>query len=146
MQNPGDNELVEILRTTRTIAVVGASANPDKPAHSIPAYLHSQGYTVIPVNPAGGTLVGRSVVAPLGEVEEPIDVVEVFRPPREAPDIARQAIAAGAAVLWLQAGIVSEEAARIASEAGLTVVMDMCMGATHRRLAGRLTGDGDPVG
>ncbi len=133
-----DDQLIEIYRTTRTIAVVGASANTEKPAHSIPAYLQSQGYRIIPVNRAGGEILGEQAATSLDEITGPIDVVDVFRPPREVPAIARQAVKAGAKVLWLQAGIVSEEAARIAEEAGLAVVMDTCMGATHRRLADRI--------
>jgi predicted CoA-binding protein len=130
-----DQALVEIFRSTRTIAVVGASADPTKPANSIPAYLQAQGFEVIPVNPSGGEILGVPAVSTLTEIEGPVDVVDVFRPPEEVPQIARDAVAIGARVLWLQAGIVSEEAAAIARQAGLTVVMDTCMGATHRRLA-----------
>jgi hypothetical protein len=130
-----DQALVEIYRATRTIAVVGASADPSKLAHSVPAYLQIQGFDVIPVNPSAGEILGVSAVTTLAEIERPVDVVDVFRPSAEAPGIAREAVAIGARVLWLQAGIVSEEAAAIARQAGLTVVMDTCMGATHRRLA-----------
>jgi len=130
-----DQALVEIYRATRTIAVVGASADPSKPSNSIPAYLQAQGFEVIPVNPSAGEILGVPAVATLTDIEGPVDVVDVFRPPAEAPQIARDAVAIGARVLWLQAGIVSEEAAAIARQAGLTVVMDTCMGATHRRLA-----------
>lgn len=130
-----DQALVEIYQATRTIAVVGASADPSKPANSIPAYLQAQGFEVIPVNPSAGEILGVPAVATLTEIKGPVDVVDVFRPPAEVPQIARDAVAIGARVLWLQAGIVSEEAAAIARQAGLTVVMDTCMGATHRRLA-----------
>ncbi len=133
-QEPSEQGLRQIYADTRTIAVVGASADPDKAAHHIPEYLQSQGYRIVPVNPRGGRLLGELVVTSLGEVSEPIDVVEVFRPSKETPAIAREAVAAGAKVLWLQEGIASEEAADIASQGGLTVVMDRCMGATHRAL------------
>ena len=133
-QEPSEQGLRQIYADTRTIAVVGASADPDKAAHYIPEYLQSQGYRIVPVNPRGGRLLGELVVTSLGEVSEPIDVVEVFRPSKETPAIAREAVAAGAKVLWLQEGIASEEAADIASQGGLTVVMDRCMGATHRAL------------
>lgn len=129
-----DQALVEIYLATRTIAVVGASADPSKPANSIP-YLQAQGFEVIPVNPSAGEILGVPAVATLTEIDGPVDVVDVFRPPAEVPRIARDAVAIGARVLWLQAGIVSEEAAAIARQAGLAVVMDTCMGATHRRLA-----------
>ena len=130
-----DQALVEIYRATRTIAVVGASADPSKLANSIPAYLQTQGFDVIPVNPSAGEILGVPAVATLSEIEGPVDVVDVFRPRAEVPQIARDAVAIGARVLWLQVGIVSEEAAAIARQAGLTVVMDTCIGATHRRLA-----------
>jgi predicted CoA-binding protein len=133
--NPADDQLIEIYRSTRTIAVVGASSDPAKAGHRIPAYLQSNGYRIIPVNPSGGEIFGETVVASLGAITESIDVVDVFRPAEEAPGIAREAVRLGARVLWLQEGISSDEAAAIASEAGITVVMDLCMGATHRRLA-----------
>ena len=129
-----DDELREIYAETKTIAVVGASDNPRKPAHTIPRYLQRQGYRIIPVNPKGGEILGQKVYGSLQEIEEPIDVVDVFRPSEETPDVARSAVEAGAKVLWLQEGISSEEAERIASEGGLKVVMDRCMGATHARL------------
>jgi uncharacterized protein len=126
--------LTRIYRETRTIAVVGASADEQKAGYHIPEYLQSQGYRIRPVNPRGGTLLGEPVAASLADVDGPIDVVDVFRPSAEAVDIARQAIDVGATVLWLQIGVVDEEARRLAEGAGLTVVMDRCMGATHREL------------
>jgi uncharacterized protein len=127
-------QLTAIYRDTRTIAVVGASADETKAAHRIPAYLQQQGYRIRPVNPRGGELFGEPVATSLTEVDGPVDVVDVFRPAAEAADIARQAVAIGAKVLWLQLGIADEEARRIAEDAGLTVVMDRCIGATHREL------------
>lgn len=129
-----DEGLREILEAARTIAVVGASGSPQKDAHEIPAYLQDQGYRVVPVNPAHDEVLGRDAADGLRELEEHIDVVDVFRPADEAPAIARAAVAIGADVLWLQLGVVSDEAARSAEDGGLTVVMDRCMGATHRRL------------
>lgn len=129
-----DQELAEIYRATRTIAVVGASADEAKHAHSIPAYLQSQGFRIIPVNPTADAIFGEPAVGSLAEIAEQVDVVDVFRPAREAPAVARAAVAVGARVLWLQLGIKSDEAALIAREGGLTVVMDTCMGATHKRL------------
>lgn len=126
--------LLRIYAETKTIAVVGASADPSKPAHQIPRFLQRQGYRILPVNPRGGELLGEAVAHSLAEVDGPVDVVDVFRPAAEAPEIAREAIAIGAKVLWLQLGIESQEAKRLAEAAGLTVVMNRCMGATHGEL------------
>ena len=126
-----EREQLRIYAESRTIAVVGASVDEMKAAHRIPRYLQAQGYRIVPINPRGGQLFGERVFHSVAEVDVPIDVVDVFRPAGEAPEIARQAIAIGAKVLWLQLGIVSEEARQIAEAAGLTVVMNRCMGATH---------------
>lgn len=127
-------KLLGIYANTKTIAVVGASGDATKAGHRIPAYLQSQGYRIVPVNPRGGELFGEPVYTSLAEIETPVDVVDVFRPAEEAPEIARQAVEIGAKVLWLQIGIVSAEAREIAEAAGLTVIMDRCMGATHAEL------------
>jgi predicted CoA-binding protein len=132
--NPPDDELRVIYEDVSVIAVVGASENPKKAAFSIPRFLQSLGYRIVPVNPKGGEILGERAYPSLDDVDVPIDVVDVFRPAPETPDIARQAVKAGARVLWLQEGIVSDEAARIARDGGLTAVMGVCMGATARRL------------
>jgi predicted CoA-binding protein len=137
-----DDGLKGIYEETKTIAVVGASASEDKPAHTIPRYLKREGYRVIPVNPRGGEIIGEKVHERLTDIEEPIDVVDVFRPSDETPDVARDAVKAGAKVLWLQEGISSDESERIASEGGLKVVMDLCMGATPHRLIRMQEGPG----
>jgi predicted CoA-binding protein len=134
MDAPLQERLLRIYAETKTIAVVGASADPSKPAHRIPRYLQGQGYRIRPVNPRGGEILGEPVARSLAEVDGPVDVVEVFRPAEEAPRIAREAVEAGAKVLWLQTGISSEEARRVAEAAGLTVVMDRCMGEAHGEL------------
>lgn len=126
--------LLDIYANTRTIAVVGASTKEDRPAHYIPAYLASQGFRVIPVSPRPGTLFGETVVPSLKDVKVPIDVVEVFRPPDEAETVAREAVAAGAKVLWFQPGTDSPAGVRVAAEAGLQVVTGRCMGVTHGEL------------
>lgn len=131
---PNDEQLAEIYRSIETIAVVGASTDGAKPAHRIPAYLKEQGYRIIPVNPSADEIFGEPTVAALSDIGGPVDVVNVFRRSEATPPIAAEAVSIGAGVLWLQAGIASDEAAEIASAAGLTVVMDTCMGATHRRL------------
>jgi predicted CoA-binding protein len=126
--------LLAIYRDAKTIAVVGASSDEAKAAHRIPRYLQSQGYRIVPVNPHGGELFGERVYRSLDEVDVPIDVVDVFRPVGETPDIARAAVRIGARVLWLQLGIASDEAREIGEAGRLTVIMDRCMGATHRWL------------
>jgi predicted CoA-binding protein len=118
----------EILERSRTVAVVGASTDESKPAHTVPANLQRAGFNVLPVNPSGKEILGRPAFKSLSEIEEPVDVVQVFRPAQEAPEIAREAVAIGAKVLWLQLGIVSDEARRIAEEGGLDYVEDRCMG------------------
>jgi len=127
-------KLLEIYNATRTIAVVGASSAEEKPSHLIPLYLQSQGYRILPVNPHGGELFGEVVYRSLAEIPVPVDVIDVFRPAQETPEVAREAVRIGAKVLWLQLGIESEEARKIAEEAGLTVIMNQCMGAMHGAL------------
>lgn len=134
-RHPSVDELREIYRAAKTIAAVGASSDPSKAPHRIPGYLAQQGFKVIAVSPRGGELFGERVRGSLVDIDEPVDVVDVFRPAKEAPGIAEQAAAIGARVLWLQEGIVSNEAAAIARDAGMTIVMDLCMGTTHARLA-----------
>ncbi len=133
-ENLSDEELRRIYQESRTIAVVGASTSPDKPAHFVPKYLQEQGFRVIPVNPGAQEILGEQAYPSLEEIDAPVDVVDVFRPAEEAPDIALQAVNAGAKVLWLQEGVVSEEAAHVARDAGLLVVVDRCIGRTHGAL------------
>lgn len=127
-------KLLEIYHATRTIAVVGASSAEEKPSHLIPLYLQSQGYRILPVNPHTDELFGEVVYRSLAEIPVPVDVVDVFRPVPETPEIAREAVKIGAKVIWLQLGIESEEAQQIAEAAGLTVIMNQCMGAMHGAL------------
>ena len=129
-------DLLRVYREARTIAVVGASDNPEKPAHGIPAYLQSRGYRIIPVNPRGGEIFGESAVGSLAEVGERVDVVDVFRPPVEAEAVARHAIEIeiGAKVLWFQPGTHTEKAVELARAAGLEVFFEICLGATHGQL------------
>ncbi len=128
------DELRSLYRSTRTIAVVGASTKEDRPAHYVPAYLASQGYRVIGVSPRGGELFGERVRASLEEIDGPIDVVDVFRPADEGPAIARAAARIGARAIWFQPGTESPEASAVAAEAGLEVVTRLCMGVTHGTL------------
>ncbi|HZD11801.1 MAG TPA: CoA-binding protein [Candidatus Binatia bacterium] len=129
-----DATLKKILETTRTIAVVGMSSDPKKPAHTVPLYLRDQGYEIMPVNPRGGWLVGLRVYRDLLSLPKVPDVVLIFRPSSEVPDIVEQAIQIAARVIWMNLGIRHEEAAARAHAAGLDVVMDACMRTAHKRL------------
>lgn len=131
---PPLDELRRIYAESKTIAVVGASPDPEKRAHVVPAYLQEQGYRIIPVNPKHEEVLGEKAYPTLLDIPEHIDVVDVFRPADEAPGIAENAAAIDADVLWLQVGIVSEEAGEIAAESGMTFVMDHCMGMMHAKL------------
>jgi len=128
---PSRDDLLSIFAQPKTIAVVGASSTVGKPGHDIPRYLQSQGYRIVPVNPRGGEILGELAFESLRDVDVPIDVVEVFRPPEEALAVARDAIAVGAKVLWFQKGTDSDEGVAAASDAGLMVVRKRCMGVTH---------------
>ena len=123
-----------ILENATTIATVGASKDPRKAAGGVPRDLQESGFRVIPVNPNATELFGEEAYPSLLEIIEPVDVVQVFRPSEEAPEIARQAVKIGAKVLWLQLGITSPEARRIAEDAGLVYVEDRCMSVESRRL------------
>ena len=124
----------EILRDTKTIAVVGASPRPDRPSHGVMRYLMEAGYRCIPVRPRDSDeVLGVPCVASLAEIEEPIDLVDVFRRPEFCADVAREAAAVGAKALWLQLGIVSAEARAIAEGAGLDYVENACTAVVHAR-------------
>ena len=132
-----DTVMKEILLSARTIASVGLSSNPQKESYGIAFYLKDQGYRIIPVNPTAAEVFGEKSYPDLESVPEKIDVVQVFRKPEDVPPVVDEAIKVGAKVVWMQEGIVNEGAAQKAREAGLQVVMDACMRATHRRLIGR---------
>jgi predicted CoA-binding protein len=132
--NPSDEELRTLLTNARTIAMVGASSNPDKTSHGIMQKLQHAGYKVIPVNPRETEVLGERAYASLSDITVPIDIVDVFRRAEDTPPIADEAAKIGAKALWLQTGISNDDAAARAKAAGLTVVMDTCIGATHFRL------------
>ena len=129
-----DTELRALLEGATTIAVVGASTNPDKAANHIPEVLLRAGYTMIPVHPTAEEILGQTAYSSLADVPVPIDIVDVFRPPAEAAGIAEQAVAVGAKAVWLQAGITSEGAAAVARHSGVAFVEDLCIGETSKRL------------
>ncbi len=117
----------KILKDSRVVAIVGYSANEEKGAHYVPKFLKEHGYQIIPINPSLTEGLGEKVYPSLKDIPFPVDVVDCFRRPEALPEIAREAVSIGAKVLWMQKGIESEEAAKIASDAGLKVVSDRCM-------------------
>ena len=132
--NPSDLELKQLLTDATTIAIVGASSNPDKASYGIMQKLQKAGYRVIPVNPRETDVLGERAYPSLVDVPERIDIVDVFRRAEDTPAIADEAVKIGAKAFWLQTGIASEDAAARAAAGGLTVVMNACIGATHNRL------------
>ena len=139
-----DSFIKSILRSVKTIAMVGASGNSIRPSYFAMMYLLSKGYKIIPVNPslAGKEILGQTVYAALKDVPPPVDMVDIFREARYAPQIARETVAEkdrlGVRVLWMQLGVVSEEAAAIAADDGLAVVMDRCPKIEHGRFSGEM--------
>lgn len=133
---PSDAELRSILGDAETIAVVGLSSNPFRDSFEIAEYLQRKGYRIVPVNPNETHVLGETAYPSLLDVpaDVQIDVVDVFRRASETPPVAEQAVQVGAKVLWLQDGIVNEDARRIAEEGGLTVIMGVCIRTTNRRL------------
>lgn len=130
-RNPPDEALKRLLTEARTVAIVGASSNPDRPSNGIMRKLLNAGYRVFPVNPNETTVLGERAYASLGEVPEPIDIVDVFRRPEFTPAVADEAVRVGAKTLWLQSGVVNDTAAAKAEAGGLTVVMDACIGVMY---------------
>lgn len=123
----------KVLQQARVIAVVGMSRYPHKEAGRVPAQLQMAGFRVIPVNPHADVLLGEKVYRRLEDIPEPVDLVNVFRPSRETPEVVRQAVAIRAKAVWLQLGISSEEARRIAEEAGLDYVENRCIAVEMAR-------------
>ena len=129
-----DNDLRSILSTASSIAVVGASRKPWRASHDITRYLLEAGYTVFPVNPAYPEVLGRRCYPELAAIGVPVDIVNVFRNSEELPGVVRDAIAIKARTVWMQPGVVNDEAALAAEEAGLNVIMDRCIAVDHRWL------------
>ena len=137
--SPEERELRSLLGEARVVAVVGISSKPWRPSHEVASYLQQHGYRIVPVNPNEHEVLGEQVYASLLDIPEEIhvDVVDVFRRAEHTPEVARDAVAIGARVLWLQEGIVSDEAARIAADGGLEVIMGVCIMKVRERLMAR---------
>ena len=133
-RNPSDPELRQLLSSASTIALVGASSNPDRSSHGIMWKLLHVGYRVIPVNPNETEVLGQKAYPSLADVPVPIDIVDVFRRAEFTPAIADEAVKVHAKALWLQQGVTNEDAAARAEAGGLTVVMDACIGTMHAML------------
>lgn len=132
------NTLRRVLRESRTLAVVGLSADWFRPSYFAAKYMQEHGYRIIPVNPKYDEILGEKCYPNLAAIPEPVDLVDVFRKPADAPAIAREAVAIGARTLWLQIGVISDGARELAEEGGLTVVMDRCVKIEYARLFGGL--------
>jgi len=130
--NPSDEKITRILKEAKTIAVVGCSPKPDRTSHQIAAFLLDKGYRMIPVHPKADAILGQKVYASLSDIPEPVDIVDVFRRSEFTAPIAAEAAAIHAGALWLQQGIISEDARKIANAAGMPCIMDRCIAVMHR--------------
>jgi len=128
-----NQKIPEILNNYKNLAVVGISSRKDRPSNSVANYLKQSGYNIIPINPGSKEILDLRCYPSLKEADQPIDVVVIFRRPEDIPPIAKAAVEIGAKAIWIQQGLVSEEAAKTALEAGLDVVMDKCMKVEHMR-------------
>jgi hypothetical protein len=135
--NPGDETIKDLLRGCRTVAVVGLSQKPERDSYKVAHYLKECGYRIIPVNPAlKGEVLGEKPYPALAAVPVPVDIVDIFRRSEEAPGVVEEALPLKPKAIWLQLGVVNEEAAKRAAAEGITVVMDRCVKREHGRLLG----------
>ncbi|TYP72704.1 CoA-binding protein [Paenibacillus methanolicus] len=125
--NPSRDDIKTILEQSDTIAVVGLSDNPERTSHMVSAAMQAKGYRIVPVNPNAATILGETSYASLADIPFPVDIVNVFRRSEHTPGVAEEAVAIRAKTLWLQLGIAHEDAARIAGDAGMNVIMDRCI-------------------
>jgi uncharacterized protein len=132
--NATSAEIAEMLRTAKVIAVIGLSPKPERPSHSVSAYMQAQGYKIIPVNPGQTEIMGEKCYTSLLDVPDAVDIVDIFREPGAVPEIVDQAIAKKAKAVWMQEGIIHNEAAGKARAAGLKVVMNKCIYKEHVKL------------
>lgn len=134
MESPSDARVAYLLRNAHRIAIVGLSSNPERPSYNVARYLLEHGYEVVPVNPNENEVLGRRAYPRLTDVPAPIDLVDIFRKPSGILEAVRGAIAIGAFGVWMQLGLIHEEAAAMAENAGLAVVMNRCLMSEHARL------------
>ncbi|SDI26623.1 CoA-binding protein [Natribacillus halophilus] len=132
--NPSQEDIAQILKDAKNIAVVGLSDNPDRTSNEVSSVMQSAGYKIIPVNPKADEVLGEKAVPSLQDVDEPIDIINVFRRSEFIPDIARDATNTDAKVFWTQLGIVNEEGYEIARNSGKTVIMDRCIKVEHSKM------------
>jgi predicted CoA-binding protein len=136
-KNPDPGEIRRILEESRNVAVVGLSESPYRTSHAIASAMQRAGYRIFPVNPnLTGPVLGEEPYARVQEIREPVDIVDVFRRSEKVMPVAEDAVAAGAKVLWMQSGVINEEAAEYAEEHGLTVIMDRCIKVDHAMFVG----------
>lgn len=137
-ENPPPEKIKELLEVSRRVAVVGLSDNPSRPSQDVARALQEYGFEIFPVNPnLSGPVLGERPYASVREIEEPVDIVDVFRDGSKVKPIAEDAVAAGAKALWLQMEVINDEAANYAKENGLTVIMDRCTKVDYGALVGR---------
>jgi len=134
--NPDDAQISSLLKNSTTIAVVGISGNPERDSYKVAKYLQKQGYKIIPINPAIKEVLGEKAYSSLTHVSIPVDIVDVFRRSEKVPEVIKEALRAKPKAIWLQLGVVNEEAAKQAIEKGLIVIMDRCIKIEHNRLLG----------
>ena len=132
--NPPSDEIKKILQTSKKIAVVGLSPKEERDSNKVAKYLMEKGYDIVPVNPGQKEILGKTCFKTVTDIPFPVDVVDLFLNPKRVPPIVDQAIEIGAPILWMQIGVIHNEAAQKAREAGLTVIMDMCIKDEHERL------------
>ncbi|MEW6294713.1 MAG: CoA-binding protein [Candidatus Diapherotrites archaeon] len=129
-----DKQIIEILKESKAIAVVGCSRDPEKDAHKVPKYLKEHGYKIVPVNPFADEILGERVYKTISEIKEPIDIIDIFRPSAECFQIVKEALELKPKVIWMQLEIKNMEAARLAEGSGIKVIMDKCIMIEHKRL------------
>jgi predicted CoA-binding protein len=129
-----DEKLKRILEENNTIAVVGCSRDPEKPSHTVPKYMKEQGYKIIPINPFVDQILEEKVHKSLSEINEPVDIVNIFRPSEQCLEVVKEAVKLKPKVIWMQLGIKNEEAAQLAEKNGIEVIMDKCFFIEHKNL------------
>ncbi|GAB6274521.1 MAG: CoA-binding protein [Peptococcaceae bacterium] len=134
--NPNDTQISSLLKNSTTIAVVGISDNPERDSYKVAEYLQKQGYKIIPINPAVKEVLGEKTYSGLTQVSMPVDIVDVFRRSEKVPEVIKEALKLRPKAIWLQLGVINEEATKQAVKEGLTVIMDRCIKIEHNRLLG----------